>query len=370
MSMYSGVNRRQALSLLGLGAAGAMLPSMPAFAATLTKINYMFAFPLMSYIVANQTSIPKEFGFFEAEGIEVEHHLAGQGNVTGALQMVANGDNEIGSGSFEPVLGQAAKGQDMGLVFFYNQIRASHTAVVTNVDSPIKTVADLKGKTIGVQSLGSGPMKIMALILRDNGLDPQNDVTFVSVGIAAQALQALRSGQCDSYVASRGSISSMEALGEKFQFLGLPDWMKEVNGPGLFTRREYLKSNRAQVVGIGRAVAKSTVFVKANPEAAIRIHWKHYPEQVPQGQEFEKAVATATNAMKRQIMVLEFQAHETVKKYGYTPPESSRRVLQIYELEDKISDTSAFYSNDLVDEINNFDAASIEVMAKAFKLPA
>lgn len=360
------LNRRNTLLLLGLGAGGAMLPG-GALAQATTRVNYMFAFPVLSYIVANQSSLPVRLGFFEEEGLSVAHELAGQGAAGAVLQMVARRNADIGSGTFDGVLLQAAAGNDLGLIFFYNQIRASHLSVITLPDSPINSIADLRGKTIGVQSLGGSPMKTVSLILREQGIDPSSDVTFVAVGIAAQALQAMRSGECDAYVASRGTVSGMEAVGAQFKFLDLPEWMREVTGAGLFTSRDYLQSNRQALVGIGRSVAKSTVFMKANPEAAVRIHWDIYPEQVPQGTSFDQAVTTAIAGLNRQLQVLEFQPHETVLKYGYTAPESSRRILQINEIDPDSVDIGRFYTNDLIDEINDFDIAEIEDMARNYR---
>ena len=36
------------------------------------------------------------------------------------------------------------------------------------------------------------------------------------------------------------------------------------------------------LAGVARGIAKATVFGLANPEAAVRIHWKLYPASKPQ----------------------------------------------------------------------------------------
>ena len=357
------LSRRSALGLLGAGAASLALP-MPAIRAQgLEKINYIFAFPAISNIVSNQTSIPKHYGLFEKEGLEVEQNVS-SGGASAAVQLVTSGDQQVASGSIDQVLVRAAAGEDLGLTLFYNQIRRNNTTLVTNQDSAVKTVADLKGKTVGVQSLGSAPEKTLRIVLKDAGVDPDTEITFVAVGIAAQALQALRSGEVDAYVAALGTVSTMEALGEKFHYPEMPAYLRESIGPGLFTRRDMLETHRKQLVGIGRSVAKATVFVKANPEAAVRIHWHIYPEQVPQGMSFDDALAAAVRGMVRQIDLLEFQPGETVRKYGYM---SDAAIAQLTRIQSADSiDSSLYFSNALVDEINDFDVSEMEELAKNF----
>jgi ABC-type nitrate/sulfonate/bicarbonate transport system substrate-binding protein len=51
-------------------------------------------------------------------------------------------------------------------------------------DSPIKTVADLKGKTVGISVIGGGTHGPFALMLRRAGLDPDKDIKLVEVPLA------------------------------------------------------------------------------------------------------------------------------------------------------------------------------------------
>ncbi|MCC6304230.1 MAG: ABC transporter substrate-binding protein [Rhodobacteraceae bacterium] len=368
MSRYE-IDRRQLLALLGAGTmAGAAFGPGRLFAQTLTRLKYMFAFPSISNTVSNQTSIPLYYGMYKEAGLEPEFSPSSGGpNVS--IQLVASGDQDIGSGVVEPVLERAAQGDDLGIVYFYNQIRRNNTVIVVNPGGPIQTLAGLAGKTIGVTALGSGPEKIIRLALEENGVNPETQVSFIDVGIGAQALTALRNGDVDAYTASIGTVSTMEALGEQFRQLPMPSWVNDIIGPGLFTSRRYLEANRATVVAVGRIVARSTVFVLNNPEAAIRIHWSLFPEQVPTGQAFDAALARTLVGMERQVEVLRFQDGDTVRKFGYMSPESIDRYLRVIRVRDRISDPGHYFTNDLVDEINDFDAQEMIDLARNFKAP-
>jgi NitT/TauT family transport system substrate-binding protein len=363
------IDRRKLLAMMGGGAlAGTLMTPDRVFAQALQRVNYMFAFPSVSVIVSNQTSIPRHFGMFEAAGLEVEQSPSSGGpNVS--VQLVASGDQDVGSGVMEPALRQAAQGNDMGIVYFYNQIRRNNTVIVVNPDSDIQSLADMRGKTLGVQVLGAGAGQVIGLALQELGISPETDLETVAVGIGAQALTALRNGEVDAYTAAVGTVSTMEALGERFRFLEMPSWVNDVIGPGLFTSRRYLESNRATLVEIGRIVAKSTVFVMNNPEAAIRIHWALYPEQQPTGQSFEDALATTLVGMERQIDVLRFQEGDTVRKFGYMSDASVDRLLRVNGLRDAIPDPGRYFTNELIDEINDFDVQEMVDLARNFTMP-
>jgi ABC-type nitrate/sulfonate/bicarbonate transport system substrate-binding protein len=64
-------------------------------------------------------------------------------------------------------------------------------------DSPIKTVADLKGKTVGISIIGGGTHGPFNLMLRKHGVDPEKDIKLVEVSFSLSE-DALRAGRVDS----------------------------------------------------------------------------------------------------------------------------------------------------------------------------
>jgi NitT/TauT family transport system substrate-binding protein len=346
-----------------------LLPAArPARAAQPQRVKYISAFPVMSLIVANQTSIPRELGYFAEEGVQVEHSLSGAGGTTGAVQLVATGDQDIGSGSSTPMLQRASQGQDMGLVFFYNQVRDYSARIGVNAGSPARSFADLKGKAIGVPTLANEGVVFARYAAREAGLNPETDIRFVAVGVGAQALQALRSGQVDALSAVRGVFAQMETLGFQFRYLPLPAATRSLFGPGLFARRDFLQKNRAAAIGVGRAVAKGTLFMLTNPTAAVRIHWKIYPEQMPQGVAPEKALQDALHVLTTQLDGLRFGEGETIRQLGFYRPESVKALFDVYGYGDKIANSSRYFTNELIGEINAFDRDKVIEQARNFKM--
>jgi NitT/TauT family transport system substrate-binding protein len=101
------------------------------------------------------------------------------------------------SGAFEHNINMQAKGQSMRA--FVLQGRAPQIVLaVSNKTMPnYKSVADLKGKKIGVSAPGSSTNIMANYVLAKHGLKP-TDVSFVGVGVSQGAVAALRSGQIDA----------------------------------------------------------------------------------------------------------------------------------------------------------------------------
>jgi ABC-type nitrate/sulfonate/bicarbonate transport system substrate-binding protein len=94
-------------------------------------------------------------------------------------------------------------------------------------DSPIKTTADLKGKTMSINTLGSGIYGPMAILLRQAGVDPEKDIKLVEIGFALSE-DALRSGRVDSAVMNQPFAARMEAKGGTRKLFSLSEQQKNI----------------------------------------------------------------------------------------------------------------------------------------------
>ncbi len=140
-------------------------------------------------------TISEQLGYFKAEGLEVEiSDFAGGAR---ALQAVVGGSADVCSGAFEHTINLQAKNQMFQA--FVLQGRAPQIAFGVSVKNmpDFKSIADLKGKKIGVSAPGSSTNMMANLVLSRGGLKP-GDVSFIGVGTAAGAITAFRSGQIDA----------------------------------------------------------------------------------------------------------------------------------------------------------------------------
>ena len=156
-------------------------------------------------------TISEQLGYFKAEGLDVEiSDFAGGAR---ALQAVVGGSADVCSGAFEHTINMQAKNQIFQA--FVLQGRAPQIAfgISTKNMPDYKSIADLKGKKIGVSAPGSSTNMMANLVLSRGGLNPA-DVSFIGVGTAAGALVALRSGQIDAMSNTDPVMTMLEQKGE------------------------------------------------------------------------------------------------------------------------------------------------------------
>jgi len=122
---------------------------------------------------------------------------------------MVGGSADVVSGAYEHTINMQAKNQP--IVAFVLQGRAPQIVLAaSNKTMPnYKTVADLKGKKIGVTAPGSSTSIMASFVLAKGGLKP-TDVSFIGVGAASGALSALRSGQIDAIANLDPVISMLE----------------------------------------------------------------------------------------------------------------------------------------------------------------
>jgi ABC-type nitrate/sulfonate/bicarbonate transport system substrate-binding protein len=98
-------------------------------------------------------------------------------------------------------------------------------AVMDN--SPIKTIADLKGKTVGISVIGGGTQGPFNMLLKQNGVDPAKDIKLVEIGFAASE-DALRQGRVDAINMNQPFAARAEAKGGTRKLFSLDQAMPNI----------------------------------------------------------------------------------------------------------------------------------------------
>ena len=122
-------------------------------------------------------------------------------------------------------------------------------------------------------------------------------------------------------------------------------------------------------MGLARGYAKGTIFTIANPEAAVRILYEIFPELKPTGKDEATAIRDDTRVLQARIVNWKLEK-AGVKRWG----ESSESNFAAYAdflfkwgvIKDKV-DARDLITNELIDQINQFDVAKITAEAKAYK---
>jgi len=149
-------------------------------------------------------------GFFKDEGLDVTSVDFFSG--ARALQAIAGGTVEVIAGAYEGTQRMQAQGLTLKCMVTY--ARYPGVALVSTKGHDFKSIADLKGKTIGITAPGSLTHTFMVALLNQVGLT-KNDVGFIAVGVGASAVAAVRTGgQLDALVNVDPGVTSLVMGGD------------------------------------------------------------------------------------------------------------------------------------------------------------
>ena len=215
--------------------------------------------------VASTLWVTQEKGFFAKNGLDVQSIF-----IPGSPTLIATlntGDVQLGYTGGTATLGAAVGGLDLKIVASFGNF--VQTDLVVRPD--IKTAADLKGKRIGVTSIGGTGWMSAMLGLEQIGLNPERDkISIAAFGDQRVISQALESGTIQG--ASISGIFSRKLKRSGFNFLGDLEKIPLV-GTSVVVKSDYLASHQGVVRSALRALLEGHGFVlnPANKAAVIEI---------------------------------------------------------------------------------------------------
>jgi NitT/TauT family transport system substrate-binding protein len=140
-------------------------------------------------------TIAEQLGYFKAEGLDVRTVDFAGGSQ--ALRALVGGSADVVSGAFEHTVNMQPKGQKLRAIVLMGRAPQIVLGVNPRTMAGFKTMADLKGKKIGVTAPGSSTNVMVNFVLAKAGLKP-SDVSIIGVGAGNGAVAAMRAGQVDA----------------------------------------------------------------------------------------------------------------------------------------------------------------------------
>jgi ABC-type nitrate/sulfonate/bicarbonate transport system substrate-binding protein len=190
-------------------------------------------------------------GYFRAEGLDVEY-LPGGPNAPAPLVTVAAGKAEIGYANWFPFLDAVNKGNEFVLIG--HTFPVSPLGILSLAAKPIRKPADL----VGAKILAQGPTERTAVeaVLALNNLP--KDVQFVPAGFSPEPLLSKQGDGYTAFLTNQAiTLENMGLVRDKdFYFVSFDELGYHTYASGLFTSRQMLEKNRAQVVAFMRALTR------------------------------------------------------------------------------------------------------------------
>jgi len=208
--------------------------------------------------------ITREAKLYEKHGLDPEV-ITVMGSGIGSKALIS-GNIDIIPIATPTVIAANLAGADMAIL--------AHTmpAVVhaMMVRPEIKRPEDLKGKKIGVSSLGSLTDFLVRSIAKKKGLNPDRDLTLISTGASdTERVMSLKAGAVDATAISHPGYG----LARKMGFTMLWDSAKELDYPWMeiTTRRAAIKSDRELILQYMKAHLEGIALFKSNKDFSVRV---------------------------------------------------------------------------------------------------
>jgi len=273
--MYQKNARRRVLLTLSMAVAGLCVGGGAMAQAKPEKSKVTIAVGGKNLFYYLPLTIAERQGYFKDEGLDVQ--IVDFAGGAKALQAVVGGSADVVSGAYEHTLALQAKGQQYQE--FVLQGRAPQIVlVVSNKTMPnYKSIADLKGKKIGVTAPGSSTNIMANFVLAKAGLKP-SDVSFIGVGASAGAVAAMRSGQIDA-MANLDPVISMLTQKDEVKIASDTRTLKDTvavfggNMPAgcLYASTAFIQQNPNTTQALANAMVRSLKWLqKAGPSDIVK----------------------------------------------------------------------------------------------------
>jgi NitT/TauT family transport system substrate-binding protein len=220
-------------------------------------------------------TISEQLGYFKAEGLDVE--ISDFAGGSRSLQALMGGSADVVAGAYEHTINLQSKNQFIQAFALMGRAPQIAVGVSTKAMPGYRTVADLRGKKIGVSAPGSSTNMVANLVLSRAGIKPA-DVSFVGVGTSSGALTALRSGQIDAMSNTDPVMTMLEQKGEVkiiSDTRTLKGTQDVFGGPMpaacLYTHAEFIKNNPNTCQALANAIVHGLKWLQtAGPSDIIK----------------------------------------------------------------------------------------------------
>jgi NitT/TauT family transport system substrate-binding protein len=302
-----------------LSAAAGLLMAIGGAAIAQTKVT--LAIGGASCLCYLPTVLTQQLGNFEKAGVTVE--LVNFQGGSQALKAVIGGSADVVSGYFDHTIALAAKGQELQAFVVYDRYPGLVLVVAPGQTGKIKTVADLKGKKVGVSAPGSSTDYFLKYQLKKAGLDPA-DAAVIGVGLGASAVAAMEQGQIDAVVTLDPSVTILQMRHKDLTLLSDTRTEKDTRavfggdypGGALYTRKSWIDEHPKEVQAMTNAIMATLNWIHSH--TAEEIMAKMPPEMVGE----DKAAYLA--ALKASIPMF--------STTGLMDPKGAQAVLDVFSL--------------------------------------
>jgi NitT/TauT family transport system substrate-binding protein len=298
-------------------------------------------------------------GYYRQQHVAVTLQFAG--NASLAAELVASGKADLGAETVYPLI----QGYDKGVrlrAFFLRTTRSQYTLAVAD-DSPIRSLADFKGATLGEYSIGSSVEPYVSAMLLGAGLS-RSDFSFISIGNGGAAIQAIASKKVAGAAFPYLELLSYEqSANQKYRFF-FNSLLEDIGDSAFIASDATLQAKADVIRRFCRANAMAAIFIRVNPQLAARYFLQGAGIKVT-----DEAVADEAQMLELARDSLP-GSDPMSKTIGTVPPRGMgvlSRFLYQSGLTKQIVPASAVVDDEFTAYANDFDHQAVMAQAKQMR---
>jgi len=222
-------------------------------------------------VIYATATLAKNLGYYEKAGVDI-YPLDSPAGVEEADALVA-GQIDAAMGYYNHTIDLAGKGKATECVVQIG-LTPGH-AILVPTNSSIKTLADMKGKVMGITGTGSSTDFEMQYLGLRNGVQP-SQFTRLPVGAGATFIAAFQHGQIDGGITSQPTIGRLLNSGQARVLVDLQDNAQSKKAFGgtfpstcIYMRTDYVNKHKDAVQKLVNAVVWTLKWIHTHSAAQI-----------------------------------------------------------------------------------------------------
>ncbi|MFM0234035.1 ABC transporter substrate-binding protein [Paraburkholderia sediminicola] len=247
------------------------LASQQAIAADGEKITIMVGgITKLIYLPARLT---EQLGYFKDEGLDVEL-LSQPAGVDAENELLAGAVQAV-VGFYDHTIDLQTKGKDVKAIVVFGQVPGEVEMVSTKAAETVKSMADVKGKTLGVTGLGSSTSFLTQYLAGQHGIQ-STEYTMLPVGADASFIAAIKQGRIDAGMTTEPTVSALQKSGDAKVLVD----MRTVEGTNaalggtypassLYVQAAWADSHKAEAAKLAHAFVRTMQFIHTHSAEEI-----------------------------------------------------------------------------------------------------
>jgi NitT/TauT family transport system substrate-binding protein len=303
--------------------------------------------------------VAQQSGLFAAQHLNVNKQFVGSAST--CIQLVSSGKGDVCTSSVEPVI----QGYDKGirLQMFLNRDPRYDYVLGVLTSSPIRTLADFKGKVLGEVNAGSTSEISTTDMIQGAGLR-KNDVSYVPIGTGPQAMAAIAAAKVDGLSFPSVELGTYTVVAHQVFRIWRDPILNDVPNVGFLAAPSTIASKADLLRRYARAIVQAAIVIRENPQVAARDFLIGSNQKVT-----PEAIATTA----QELVMLQGDlpgADPGSKRIGYMPLNG----IQIYSkflnaagFSKTLVPASEIVTNQFIAYANDFDHQAFIAKAKGMK---